>query len=334
MDFSQILIPIVALGGLGLLFGVGLSVASNVFAVEVDPKIDAIDDALPGANCGACGYPGCAGLAEAIANGEAETNACPVGGETSTNKINEIMGVSGGSSTDKQVAHVICKGSDCNAKDKFKYEGITDCRAAAMVDGGDKSCSYGCLGYGTCVDVCPFDAIDIVDGIAYIHEDKCASCGKCFEVCPKAVIEWVPYGQKTVVDCNSNDLGKVVKDKCDVGCIGCKICVKACPFDAMEFEDGLAFINYEKCTDCGICATKCPTKAITRVTKDGKEEKPSVAKIEDDLCIGCTICAKQCPVDAIEGELKEVHKIDEDKCIGCGVCEQKCPKSAITMEEK
>lgn len=340
----DILIPILALGGLGLLFGLGLSVASNVFAVEVDPKIEAIDEALPGANCGACGYAGCGALAEAIAKGEAPVDACPVGGATSSEKISEIMGTSGSGATEKQVARVICKGTECNAKDKFKYEGVTDCRAAAMVDGGDKSCSYGCLGYGTCVQACPFDAIDLVDGIADINPDKCASCGKCFEVCPKSVIAWVPYNQKIVVDCNSNEVGKGVKLKCDVGCIGCKICVKACPFDAMEFEDGLAYINYEKCTNCGICAQKCPTGAITAEGKDSKKvsipnvekkviKKKKKAKIDKDLCIGCTICKKACPVDAIEGEVKDKHKIIEDKCVGCGACEPKCPKTAITMIE-
>ncbi|MBS4535947.1 RnfABCDGE type electron transport complex subunit B [Clostridium sp. D2Q-14] len=322
---EDILLPVVSLGGLGLIFGSGLAVASKVFAVKVDPKIESIRAALPGANCGACGYPGCDAFSKAVSLEEAPVNGCPVGGLETAEKIGEIMGKSAGSS-EKKVARVICNGTTCNTKEKFEYNGIQDCKAAALVQGGSKSCEYGCLGLGTCYDVCDFDAIKIEDGIAHIDPEKCTACGKCLEACPKNIIKWTPYDQNVVVDCNNNEFGKDVKVKCTTGCIGCKICVKACPFDAMEFEDNLARINYDKCTNCMICAEKCPTNAIW-----ADFEKRKTAEVIEDKCIGCTICAKNCPVDAIDGEVKKVHEVDPEKCIGCGVCEEKCPKDAIKL---
>ena len=257
----DIINPIIVLGGLGLLFGVLLSVASNVFAVEVDPKVEAVRAALPGANCGACGFPGCEGLANAIAEGKAPVTACPVGGSPVAEAIADIMGVNA-ANVDRQVATVLCQGDCEKAKEKFIYEGIQDCRAANIVQGGSKSCSYGCLGCGTCKDVCEFDAIEIVNGIAIIDKDKCTSCMKCIEVCPKSIIELVPYEKEYIVKCMSKDSGKEVRGKCTVGCIGCQICVKNCPVEAIGFENNLAKIDYSVCINCGICAKKCPTKAI------------------------------------------------------------------------
>lgn len=320
---SNIIYPVVSLGGLGLLFGSGLAVAANVFKVEVDPKVAKIRAAVPGANCGACGFPGCDGFAVAVAKGDAPVNGCPVGGAGCTEAIAEIMGVNA-EAADRNVAHVICNGASCNAKEKFEYEGIKDCNAANLISGGSKSCQYGCLGLGSCLDVCDFDAITIEDGIAKIDPDNCTSCGKCLDICPKSVIKLAPYNQKVIVDCNSLEFGKDVKVKCKTGCIGCKICVKVCPFDAIEVENNIAIIDYEKCTNCMLCAEKCPTKAIWADFESRKK-----AEVIEEKCIGCTICAKKCPVDAIEGELKELHTVIEDKCIGCGVCIEKCPKDAI-----
>lgn len=258
---SAILIPIVVLGGVGLLFGVGLGVASQAFAVETDPKVEAIRNVLPGANCGACGYPGCDGCAAAIAEGKAPVTACSVGGSAVAEKIAGIMGTEAGEVV-KKVATVLCQG-DCNkAKNKYKYTGLRDCRAQNILAGGSKSCSYGCLGCGTCVDVCDFDAIHIVNGVAVVDKEKCTACQACIKVCPKKIIELVPYDKEVVVKCKSEDPGKVVRNNCSIGCIGCRICVKNCPEDAFSFENNLARINYDKCTNCGICAEKCPTGAI------------------------------------------------------------------------
>jgi len=323
---SSIINSVASLSAMGLIFGAGLAYASKKFAVEIDPKEEAILESLPGANCGGCGFPGCGGLAAAIAKGEAPANACPVGGPELAETIANIMGVNAGAG-ERKIANVICNGTNKNAKDKSMYSGILDCKAATMVSNGPKSCTYGCIGFGTCEKVCPFDAIHVLeDGIAHVDKDKCVACGKCLEACPKNVIEWIPYSQEVSIDCNSNDKGKEVKDKCITGCIGCQICVKACPFEAIGFENNLAKIDYSKCTQCMICVEKCPTKAIR-----GDLSLRKKAEVIDEKCIGCTICAKNCPVDAIEGELKAIHKVDKEKCIGCSVCYKKCPKDAIKM---
>ncbi len=327
MDITSIITPVFILGGMGLIFGGGLAFASQKFAVEVDPKMVAIRDALPGANCGGCGLPGCDGFASAVAEGRAPVNGCPVASEEAVNAIAAIMGQEV-IAEEKMIARVICAGGIDKSKESFEYYGVEDCKAANMFKGGSKSCKYGCLGLGTCVKVCPFDAIEISeDKLAVINPDKCTGCGQCIEECPKDVIAMVPYDQEVHVDCNSKEKGKEVKQKCEVGCIGCKICVKACPFEAITFEDNLAKIDYDKCRNCMICVQKCPTKSIA-----GNFENRKKAEIIEDKCIMCTICKKNCPVDAIEGEVKKPHKILEDKCIGCGICEEKCPKQAIKMK--
>lgn len=250
------------LGGIGLVCGGLLAVAAKLFFVPVDQKVIDVRNALPGANCGGCGYPGCDGLANAIASGAAPVNACPVCNEDAYNKIAEIMGVTA-QQGEKNVAHVMCKGCDSLATKKYDYFGISDCKAAAAIAGGNKSCDKGCLGFGNCVRVCEFDAIEIIDGVAVIDKEKCTACGRCIEECPKAVISFAPYSQGVIVECENIDFGKAVKDVCKVGCIGCKICEKNCPHDAIHVVNNLAVIDYEKCTQCMICTEKCPTRAIS-----------------------------------------------------------------------
>jgi len=258
---NLIVYAIVALGAVGLFFGVILSIASKAFAVKVDPKETLVRAAVPGANCGACGFPGCDGFSKAVVAGVAPVNGCPVGGAATAAKIAEIMGVAAGDS-EKKVARVACNGTAENAKDKYEYYGIKDCKAAMAVQKGPKGCEFGCLGYGNCVEVCAFDAIHIVDGIAKVDPDKCTGCQACVKECPKNIIDMVPYAQKVFVDCKNLDKGKAVKDVCQVGCISCQLCVKACPFDAIHMVDGVAKIDYEACKNCKICAKKCPTGAI------------------------------------------------------------------------
>lgn len=258
-----ILIAAAVVGGTGLLIGLFLGVFGEKFKVEVDEKEIAVREALPGNNCGGCGYAGCDGLAAAIAKGEAPVSGCPVGGEPVAKAIGEIMGVSADSGV-KMVAFVKC-GGDCEkAKEVYDYYGIEECTAMEFVPNqGSKGCNYGCMGYGSCVKACPFDAIHIVDGIAVVDKEKCKACGKCVAVCPRNVIELVPYDFEFLVKCNSNDKGKDVMQNCSVGCIGCQICVKNCPIDAMEFENNLAHIDTERCVQCGVCERMCPKKVIT-----------------------------------------------------------------------
>ncbi|MGL5328258.1 MAG: RnfABCDGE type electron transport complex subunit B [Peptostreptococcaceae bacterium] len=319
----DIIKAIMLLGAMGLLFGGILAFASKVFAVEVDERVEKILEVLPGANCGGCGFPGCGGLANAIVDGSAGVSDCPVGGAETASKIGEIMGIKA-SQGEKVAGKVICKGTCEKAKNKYEYEGMSDCRAAAALNSGAKACKFGCLGLGTCKDACNFGAIKIENGIAIIDEDKCVMCGKCIEICPKSIIIKKPVKQEVVVECNSTEFGKSVKEKCSVGCIGCGMCKKACPVDAINMDNKLAKIDFDKCIQCKVCVEKCPTKAIKGDISNRKK-----VTIDKEKCIGCTICKKQCKFEAISGEKKEKHIVNEEKCVGCHLCMQKCPKQAI-----
>jgi Na+-translocating ferredoxin:NAD+ oxidoreductase RNF subunit RnfB len=263
MELNNIIYSALSIGGIGVTFGLVLGLAAKKFSVEVDPKVTEVRDALPGSNCGACGFPGCDGLAKAIANGEAAVNACPVGGSDTASRIATIMGSEAGD-TVKNVAFVKCNGTCEVAKEKYIYDGVKDCKSASMIPGqGSKGCDYGCLGLESCVKVCQFDALKVENGVAVVDEEKCTSCGLCVGACPKGLIEIVPSSSKVRVQCNSKDKGKDVKANCSVGCIACRLCTKACEFEAVEVKDNIAHINYEKCTQCNACAEKCPVKIIT-----------------------------------------------------------------------
>ncbi|MBE5883126.1 MAG: RnfABCDGE type electron transport complex subunit B [Lachnospiraceae bacterium] len=265
MSITGIATAAVVVGAVGIFVGLFLGVAGIKFKVEVDEKEEAVLAALPGNNCGGCGYAGCSGLAAAIAKGEAPVNACPVGGDAVANKISEIMGVESQSS-ERMVAYVHCQGDCDKASVDYEYYGITDCRMLGFVpNGGPKKCNSGCLGYGTCVQVCPFDAIKVVNGVAVVDKEKCKACGKCIEACPKKLISLIPYKAKLAVACSSTDKGPVAMKACTTACIGCGICVKACPKEAITVTDFHAKIDQEKCEGCGLCAEKCPKKAIVKL---------------------------------------------------------------------
>jgi electron transport complex protein RnfB len=320
---------IVSLGGLGMLASLSLGIASKKFAVEVDPKVEAILEALPGANCGACGYPGCSGMADAMGKGKASIAGCPVGGSETVEIIAGILGVEA-ETRDPMTARLLCKGKRKDAPEKFRYHGITDCRAASMIAGGSKACEYGCLGLGTCERSCPFDAIIMSDqGLPVINEENCTSCGNCVAACPKNIIKLLPLHQRVTVLCSSHDKGPAVKKKCFSGCIGCNLCKKACPFEAIEMDRFLARILPENCRQCGLCVAKCPTKVI----EDQLKGLRPVAFILDE-CNGCGECVKVCPVEAIKGEAGELHRIDPAKCVSCKACAEACPIDVIEMRPK
>lgn len=252
------------IGITGLLIGILLGVAGKFFFVPVNEKEVKVRELLPGNNCGGCGFPGCDGLAKAIANGEAPANQCPVASAEAKAKIAGLLGQNPEESA-RKTAFVKCSGTCEKTEYKYNYYGLHDCRKLALIPGhGDKQCEFGCMGYGSCVKECQFDAIHIRNGVAVVDKERCTACGKCVRVCPNHLIELIPYDAKYVVGCSSHEKGKTVKEACSAGCISCGLCVKLCEAGAVTMEDNLPRIDFEKCTGCGKCAEKCVQKGIKR----------------------------------------------------------------------
>ncbi|NLL36072.1 MAG: RnfABCDGE type electron transport complex subunit B [Fretibacterium sp.] len=265
MDFAHVVLyPTALMGTLGLVFGVLLAVASIAFFVKPDDRVELIREALPGANCAGCGYPGCDNYAEAVVVDGARTTLCMVGGSSVAAVIAGIMGVKA-EAVESMRSFLKCAGTpECSPRNAI-YSGIQDCRSAAVLPGGSpNSCPYGCIGLGTCVEVCVFGALSMKDGLPSVDLSKCTGCGTCVANCPKSVLKLVPRREREVMQvvCNSHWRGPDVKKVCSTGCIGCGICVKTCPEQAIVLENNLAVINIDKCTGCGACVAKCPSKCI------------------------------------------------------------------------
>ncbi len=267
----DILIAIAILGGLGLIFGLVLAAASKVFYVPTDPRLDLLNECLPGANCGGCGYAGCGGYAEAVLKGEAEIGQCASGGTECALAMGQIMGQKV-EAMKRKVALVRCSGyrtvdasgKEMGARMKAEYEGFQDCLAASKVGGnGPLACKFGCLGFGNCVKACKYEAISIVDGVAKVDPELCKGCMACAAQCPRNLIVSVDYDNHTTIACASHAKGAVTVRGCTQGCIGCGICKKICPHDAITIENNLAVIDYSLCTSCGLCAAVCPKKLIS-----------------------------------------------------------------------
>ena len=253
---------VIVLGLMGIIAGIILAFASKKFAVVEDPKIAEVEKVLPGANCGACGYAGCHAYAVAVAEGKADMNLCKPGAQKVVDDICKVMGAESEAAEEK-VAQRYCNGGTAEAKLKFDYNGIDNCKAASLVNNGFKECSYSCLGLGDCSKVCPVDAITMDDNkLPQINKDTCIGCEKCVIECPRSILHMAPKKMRVHVRCGSKDKGPKVIKSCKVGCIACRKCEKECPFDAIHVIDNLAIINYEKCKNCTKCAKVCPRKII------------------------------------------------------------------------
>ena len=257
----NILLAVVWFLVIGGALGIALSLAAKFMKVKEDPRIEEISDTLPQANCGGCGFAGCAAFASAVASGKVSPTKCAVASKEAISKISDIMGIK----PEVQVrmrAQVMCSGTRDHAKLKYEYEGIQDCISAVRLAGGNKLCPNGCMGFGSCVDACKFDAIKIINGTAAVDYTKCQACGACVSACPKGLISLIPFEAKYWVGCKCTEKGASTKTWCDVGCIGCKICEKNCESGAIKVENNLARIDYSICNSCGKCFEVCPRHII------------------------------------------------------------------------
>lgn len=275
-------LAVILVASIGVALGVIIGVAAKVFAVETDPRIEDVNDMLPGANCGGCGYAGCADFSKAVVAGEVTPDSCPVSSANDVAKIAEFLGISAGDK-EKKVAVVLCGGSDSLAKKAAKYNGISDCRSAVLVSGGAKGCSSGCLGYASCARACPFGAIEMRDGLAFVHKELCVGCEKCVATCPRNIIKMVPFSAEVHVFCSSKEKGAAKKKVCDVPCIGCRKCVKASEEGQMLIDGFLIQTNYENPPGKELVeAAACPTKCL-RTSEDliKPQPKPVTKKKEE-----------------------------------------------------
>jgi electron transport complex protein RnfB len=277
MQITPILITSGAIGGVGFVCGTALALAAKFLAVKEDPRVEEMEEILPGANCGGCGYAGCADYAKAVVIDGASINLCAPGGAEVLELMAKAMGQEA-SAEEKKVAVVMCRGNSENAPRKHLYNGVADCTAAHAVAGGDKICGYGCLGYGSCARICPSGAIEIADDLAIVHPELCISCGACVKACPRTLIKMVPVSKSIHVFCSSKDKGPAVKKACQVGCIGCRMCVKLAG-EAFEMDGFLALRNYEIPVENEEIVDKCPGKCIL---KCGPSEAPQQTPTETD----------------------------------------------------
>jgi Na+-translocating ferredoxin:NAD+ oxidoreductase RNF subunit RnfB len=267
---------------LAFVLGTALGFFREFFAVPQDPLVDAIRAVLPGANCGACGFPGCDSYALAIAAGTADIGACTVGGSAVAEKLTEITGKSGGA-VQQLVAVLACRGSNLNARQKGEYTGLASCRGAKLAAGGTKSCAWGCLGFGDCEKVCVFDAItlDTEIGLPIIDYAKCSGCKKCITECPQSILVGIPKDQKgAIVLCaNRNPNRQGLIKICKTACTKCGLCVKNCPQQCIDLGSHIPVVDLTKCDFCGICVEKCPTK-VFKINLEEENQRMSTNKDE------------------------------------------------------
>jgi Na+-translocating ferredoxin:NAD+ oxidoreductase RNF subunit RnfB len=288
---SILIFAVVVLSAIGIASAVILYFVAQKFKVLEDPNIGFVEVALPGTNCGGCGYPGCRNFAEALVHADKmDEFFCPVGGNEIMKRIGEILGYEVGEVALK-VAVIRCNGSFENALHKVYFDGAALCSFAHTLYAGESGCPFSCLGLGDCVRSCQFDAMFMNPdtGLPVIIEDKCVACGVCVKVCPRAIIELRnkgPRNRRIFVCCINEESGDVAGSNCKVACIACRACLDACKFDAITFENNLAYIDYSKCTLCRKCPPLCPTFAIHEVNlPTGKEKVSGRQKVTDIINI-------------------------------------------------
>jgi electron transport complex protein RnfB len=258
---ETILVAAAVVAGLGLVLGIGLSVASVLLKAKVNELEQQLIEVLPGINCGACSFPGCAEYAKALATGKVKTTLCPVGGDEGVKKICEILGVEASKAT-KKVAFVQCQGTPEHTGKSKDYKGIETCYASSLLCNGEGECAYGCNGYGDCVEACNYDAIHVINGVAVVDCQKCTGCTLCVSACPKNLITMVYAGNYAKNACKNTDKGVETRKVCKIGCITCAKCVKVCPTDAIVIKDNRAVVDGDKCICCGECVKVCPTGCL------------------------------------------------------------------------
>ncbi|HBG45601.1 MAG TPA: electron transporter RnfB [Deltaproteobacteria bacterium] len=257
-----LIISALSMGVIGAVLAGFLAFADRKLKVEEDPRIEAVINALPNTNCGGCGYPGCRPFAEALVKGDALPTGCVVGGNEAVAHIAAMLGVEAGSMK-RMLAVVLCRGGDAESERRAAYKGDMNC-TAADITGGDKSCTYGCLGLGECVDACDFDAMVMnSNGLPVVLYDKCVGCGACARACPRDIIEMHPEDHKLFVYCKSKDKGAYAKKACKVACIACGLCVKDCSVPGgIALKENLAAVNYAVAPQTDESIKRCPTKCI------------------------------------------------------------------------
>ncbi len=323
---QNILIAAGVMAAMGLLFGALLSLVGRKFDVPVDPLQAAVREQLPGANCGACGFAGCDAYAAAVAAGSAPVNACPVGGDAASQSIGQLMGVSA-DPQERMVATVLCRGNSDRCQTRFAYDGPETCKAAILAGQGDKACTYACLGLGDCHAACPFGAITINDKrLAEVDEEKCRGCKLCMDTCPRGIIHMRPVSHAVHRQCSAMEKGKLVREHCQAGCVGCGKCEKSCKFGALEMRGDLPRIDLSKCVGCMRCADRCPTGAL-----QAREAQRKRALINLEACSGCGLCAKACQFNAIIKNDEGKHVVMDWVCTGCGECVDACKRNCINL---